>query len=71
MNFYFESFADFAWMDGHGPYVWSCYAATIAVFVILAYVPSLRKKAFVKQQQSLLARQAARATNPLHKGNAL
>ncbi len=71
MNFYFESFSDFASMSGHGPYVWSCYFATIAVFILLAYVPSLRKKAFIKQQQSLLARQAARATHSTHKGNEL
>lgn len=59
MNFYFESAAAFWHMDGHGPYVWACYAATIIVFLALAIAPQLRKLRFVKQQRALVARQQA------------
>jgi len=56
MEFYFSSLADFAWMDGHGPYVWVCYVVTLAVFVGLAVAPSMRLSKLVKQQKALAAR---------------
>ncbi len=59
MTFYFESAAAFWHMDGHGPYVWACYAVTIIVFIGLALAPKVRKAKFVKQQRALVARQQA------------
>lgn len=56
MEFYFSSLADFAWMDGHGPYVWACYAVTLAAFIVLAVTPAMRLGKLVKQQKALAAR---------------
>ncbi|HEY7772462.1 MAG TPA: heme exporter protein CcmD [Marinagarivorans sp.] len=58
MEFYFDSLADFWWMDGHGPFVWAAYSVTIVLFIALAFGPKLRKAKFIKQQRALAARQA-------------
>ena len=59
MEFYFASFSDFMWMEGHGPYVWVSYALTIIVFIGMALGPKLRKSKFVQQQRALAARNEA------------
>jgi heme exporter protein D len=58
VNFYFHSFSDFFWMDGHGPFVWVSYFVTIAAFLAIALSTKIRKAKFVKQQRALSARQA-------------
>jgi len=59
MNFYFDSVGDFWHMEGHGPYVWVCYAVVVLVFIGLAMAPRMRRAQFVKQQRALAARQQA------------
>ena len=60
MDFYFDSFDAFMWMDGHGPYVWACYIVTLIVFAGLVLAPRLRRAKFVKQQRALAARRQAK-----------
>lgn len=59
MKFQFDSFHDFLFMAGHGPYVWSCYAVTLAFMVYLSVMPSLRSRQFIRQQKRLAQRIAA------------
>lgn len=39
---YFSSFSALWSMDGHGAYVWSCYAIVAIVFLLLVLQPMLR-----------------------------
>ena len=55
-SFQFTSLADFFWMNGHGPYVWVCYAVTFGVLIFLMVLPSRQKKLFFKQQRAIEAR---------------
>lgn len=57
LNFRFDSFQAFMWMDGHGPYVWTCYAVVMLTLVILAVEPILKRKRFIKEQRALALRQ--------------
>ena len=51
MEFQFTSLADFMMMSGHGPYVWSCYAATAAGLLYLIISPLRRRRRFLAQQR--------------------
>jgi heme exporter protein D len=51
MRFQFESFADFLAMNGHGIYVWACYAIAYSILIYLTVSPILEKKSFLKQQK--------------------
>lgn len=59
MTFQFDSLHDFLTMAGHGPYVWSCYAITVAFMLYLALAPSLRSRQFIREQKRLAQRMAA------------
>lgn len=59
MNFQFESFGEFLAMNGHGPYVWACFALTFALMLYLAFAPDMRVRQFVRQQKRLERRVAA------------
>ncbi|MGD8177089.1 heme exporter protein CcmD [Marinimicrobium sp. ARAG 43.8] len=50
MAFYFDSWADFMAMDGHGGYVWACYAITWAVLLYLLISPWVRRRRWVRRQ---------------------
>jgi len=54
---YFDSFADFIAMGGHGLYVWLCYgiAACVLSFNILS--PLLKKRHFFNEQTRRLRRE--------------
>lgn len=51
MKFQFDSLAAFIHMDGHGVYVWTCYALVYAILIYLTVSPLLQKKNFLKQQK--------------------
>lgn len=61
--FQFQDLQSFWWMDGHGPYVWFCYAVTFLGLTFLAVEPSLKKRRFIKQQKQLLAIKTAQQKN--------
>ena len=44
----FESFAAFLSMEGHGPYVWTCYAAFFVLMAVMM-IWSLRRRRAVIQ----------------------
>jgi heme exporter protein D len=51
VKFQFDSLAAFIHMDGHGVYVWTCYALVYAILIYLTVSPLLQKKNFLKQQK--------------------
>ena len=57
--FQFPDLQSFLWMNGHGPYVWGCYAATFLGLGFLALEPRLQRKRFIKQQKNLARRKPA------------
>ncbi|WOJ93983.1 heme exporter protein CcmD [Congregibacter variabilis] len=46
---YFDSVAAALTMDGHGPYVWSAYAITLAVMSLLILSPLIRKRRLLRE----------------------
>lgn len=57
---YFDSFAAFIHMGGHGFYVWLAYAVALLVVVGLLLIPGMQKKRFVRAyRQNLQRRQRA------------
>ncbi len=62
MSFYFDSWAEFLQMGGHGPYVWSCYLITWAVLAYLLISPTVRRRRWVRRQAALQRRAAATRT---------
>lgn len=44
MIFRFDNLQDFLHMSGHGPYVWSAYAISIAVMLWLVISPMRRRR---------------------------
>jgi len=46
---YFESFQTALAMDGHGVFVWTAYAITLAVLVLLVTVPRRREQRVRRQ----------------------
>lgn len=55
----FESFSDLIFMDGHGGYVWFCYAVALISIVLLFWQPLAKKRQFMALQSAALRRQAA------------
>lgn len=52
----FDSLQAFWLMEGHGPYVWTCYGAFLAGLVGLALWSRHRRKVVIREQQRQLAR---------------
>lgn len=46
---YFESLGAALAMDGHGAYVWSAYAISLVVVVLMLLVPQRRQGRFLRQ----------------------
>lgn len=46
---YFDSLTAALTMDGHGPYVWSAYAITVTVMVLLIVSPIIRKRRLLRE----------------------
>ena len=53
MAFQFESVGELLAMAGHGPYVWACYAITVAVLILLVVSPVRKKARFLREQRRL------------------
>lgn len=47
----FESFSAFITMDGHGPYVWTCYGVFFALFILLAWLSVAERRRVIRQQR--------------------
>lgn len=58
VSFQFADLQAFLWMNGHGPFVWGCYAVTFASLALLAVEPLIQRKRFIRQQQNLARREA-------------
>lgn len=53
---FFESFAELLAMDGHGPYVWSAYAITLATLIVLVMQPLAAKRRQLRELRGFLRR---------------
>jgi heme exporter protein D len=62
ITFQFADLQAFLWMNGHGPFVWGCYAVTFVGLGLLIVEPLVQRKRFVRQQQNL-ARRVAQASS--------
>lgn len=51
MKFQFDSLDAFIHMNGHGVYVWACYAIVYSILIYLTLSPLIQKKNFLKQQK--------------------
>lgn len=61
MQFQFASFAELAWMEGHGPYVWAAYIIAFTGICGLGLRIRLARKNFYRLQASILKRQQSQA----------
>lgn len=61
VSFQFADLQAFLWMNGHGPFVWACYAVTFAGLALLVLEPLFQRKRFIRQQN--LARLRAQGSN--------
>lgn len=59
---YFDSIGDLIHMNGHGPYVWAVVAAAFVVVSVLAMLPALKKREFIRQELRLIRRGNANDT---------
>lgn len=60
----FDSFQALMTMEGHGPYVWTCYAVFFVLMIALAVWSRRQRKALIRQQvrqHALQQRQQGRA----------
>lgn len=64
IQFYFDSWAEFVKMDGHGPYVWAAYAITWLVLCYLVISPWWRKRRWQFREHKRLMRQMTQETAP-------
>lgn len=60
----FETLADFIAMGKHGPYVWSCYGATLLVVAGLFWHTRAERRRFIREQQAQLRREARKNSVP-------
>ncbi len=58
---YFDSFADFVAMGGHGPYVWSAYGVSLSVLLWLVLRPIGRRRQILRQLKRQQRRQVTAA----------
>ncbi len=54
---YFDSFAAFLDMGGHGFYVWTCYALTLLLLMLNVLLPLFKKKHILNEQRRRLRRE--------------
>lgn len=62
MQPYFYSLSEFIAMGEHGVFVWSCWAITIGMILILVIYSRRQRQALIKQLTIQQARQAQRNT---------
>ena len=56
----FASFSDFIAMDTHGPYVWSCYAISLAVLALNVALPILARRRYLQDEARRLRREESK-----------
>lgn len=56
----FSSLSDFLAMGGHGPYVWSAYAITLAGMAFLLISPWLARRRYLREESRRLRREESR-----------
>lgn len=62
LEFQFPDLQSFLWMNGHGPYVWSCYGVTFLAMALLILQVRWQRKGFIRQQRTLAQRSAGQQT---------
>lgn len=62
MQPYFYSLSEFIAMGEHGVFVWSCWAITIGMMLIVVIYSRRQRQALIKQLTIQQARQAQRST---------
>jgi len=56
-QFQFDSLHQLFWMDGHGPYVWGCYAIALVAILFLVLSPILKRRRFLRQLRGVVRRE--------------
>ncbi len=56
----FASFGDFLAMGNHGPYVWSCYAISLAVLGLNVALPILARRRYLQDEARRLRREKSK-----------
>ncbi|MHA6494509.1 heme exporter protein CcmD [Pseudomonas borbori] len=56
----FASFSDFIAMGTHGPYVWSCYAISLAVLGLNVALPILARRRYLQDEARRLRREESK-----------
>ena len=56
----FASFSDFIAMGTHGPYVWSCYAISLAVLALNVVLPILARRSYLQDEARRLRREESK-----------
>ncbi|MDN5565718.1 MAG: heme exporter protein CcmD [Psychrobacter sp.] len=62
MQPYFYSLSEFIAMGEHGVFVWSCWAITVGMMLIMVIYSRRQRQALIKQLTIQQARQAQRST---------
>jgi heme exporter protein D len=53
----FASFSEFIAMGTHGPYVWSCYAISLAVLGLNVALPILARRCYLQDEARRMRRE--------------
>jgi heme exporter protein D len=62
-HFQFDSLRQLLWMEGHGPYVWGCYAIALIAILFLVLSPILRRRHLLQQLRMAVLREQQSAAN--------
>lgn len=60
----FDSLAAFIEMEGHGPYVWTCYGVFFVALVVLVLWSRRRHRTILRQQRLQLNRDSSSDAKP-------
>ncbi|WP_339462882.1 heme exporter protein CcmD [Pseudomonas sp. EA_105y_Pfl2_R69] len=56
----FASFSEFIAMGSHGPYVWSCYAISLAILGLNVALPILARRRYLQDEARRLRREESK-----------
>ncbi len=56
----FASFSEFIAMGTHGPYVWSCYAISLAILGLNVALPILARRRYLQDEARRLRREESK-----------
>lgn len=62
----FDSFSAFLFMEGHGPYVWTCYAVFVLGLAGVAFWSARQRTKVIRQQYAAMVRLEQRQKNAEH-----